>query len=190
MILNCKQEKKVDLNDLRDKISKGISVEELIQEDPLLYRQYKKTLDKLENIYLQTKFRNWETKAIWYWGTIKTYHFVSTDKSHNSYKDFKHINKSTHYNLNYNSDGFWNGYWGQKIVIINKTRGEIPFGELLKICDKYPYNVEIKGGCIVPLLCDTVLISSYKHPKDIYINLLDKDDMEQFSRRFEVIECK
>lgn len=173
------QGKRFDLIDIRDKIAKGVSVEKLTWDEPILYHQYGRTLEKLENIYLRTQFRNWETKVIWYWGK------TSTGKSHTVYKDYK---SDTHFNLNWNG-GFWDGYKGQKTIIINETRGEVPFKELLKICDKWPHSVNIKGKEPVPLLCDKVVITSCKSPTDIYCHSLDEDDnIDQFLRRCEVIE--
>lgn len=41
---------------------------------------------------------------------------------------------------------WWDGYEQQNCVIIDDFYGWIKYDELLKICDRYPYKVQIKGG--------------------------------------------
>nr|QTE03441.1 MAG: replication-associated protein [Tarsiger cyanurus CRESS-DNA-virus sp.] len=41
---------------------------------------------------------------------------------------------------------WWDGYTGQSSVVIDDFYGWIKYDELLKICDRYPHKVEIKGG--------------------------------------------
>jgi len=41
---------------------------------------------------------------------------------------------------------WWDGYTGQKTVIIDDFYGWLKYDELLKIADRYPYRVPIKGG--------------------------------------------
>lgn len=41
---------------------------------------------------------------------------------------------------------WWDGYQQQNTVIIDDFYGWIKYDEILKICDRYPYQVPIKGG--------------------------------------------
>lgn len=41
---------------------------------------------------------------------------------------------------------WWDGYEGQESVIIDDFYGDLPYGELLQILDRYPYRVQVKGG--------------------------------------------
>ncbi|ADD62457.1 replication-association protein [Human associated cyclovirus 1] len=41
---------------------------------------------------------------------------------------------------------WWDGYKQQSCVIIDDFYGWIKYDEMLKICDRYPYKVQIKGG--------------------------------------------
>ncbi|AEL87792.1 putative replication-associated protein [Bat faeces associated cyclovirus 4] len=41
---------------------------------------------------------------------------------------------------------WWDGYEQQKAVVIDDFYGWIKYDEMLKICDRYPYKVQIKGG--------------------------------------------
>lgn len=42
--------------------------------------------------------------------------------------------------------GFFNGYYGQEIILFDEFDGEIKLPEILQLCDKWPYSVNIKGG--------------------------------------------
>lgn len=65
---------------------------------------------------------------------------------------------------------FWDGYQGERRVLIDEFRGEIGVSHLLKWCDKYKCSVECKGGGM-PLLADTIIITSNLHPRDWWKDL-------------------
>lgn len=56
---------------------------------------------------------------------------------------------------------WWQGYTGQSVVIIDEFYGWIPYDVLLKICDRYPYEVEFKGGS-TQLAATKIIITSNK----------------------------
>jgi len=75
---------------------------------------------------------------------------------------------------------WWDGYAGQSTVIIDDFRGDFcTFHELLRILDRYPYRVEIKGGS-VPLESKTIIITSPKPPTEAYTT---REDIGQLLRR-------
>ncbi|AMH87652.1 replication-associated protein [Pacific flying fox associated cyclovirus-2] len=41
---------------------------------------------------------------------------------------------------------WWDGYYQQRSVIIDDYYGWLKYDELLKICDRYPHKVPVKGG--------------------------------------------
>lgn len=44
-------------------------------------------------------------------------------------------------------DGKWfDGYEGQEVALLDDFTGDIPLGQFLKILDRYPIRVEVKGG--------------------------------------------
>lgn len=57
------------------------------------------------------------------------------------------------------SNLWFDGYWGQKVAIIDEFNGEIPIEMLLKLLDGWPLRVQTKGGMTVwnP---ETVIITS------------------------------
>jgi hypothetical protein len=79
------------------------------------------------------------------------------------------------------SGKWWDGYVGQPTVILDEFRGELPFGELLQIIDRYRYRVEYKGGST--MLCALrFFIISDRRPDEMYLGVT-ATRREQFMRR-------
>lgn len=62
---------------------------------------------------------------------------------------------------------WWDGYSGQKTVLLDDFAGGLPFSTLLKVADRYPLSLPVKGG-FVPAAYDTLIITSNKHPSRWY----------------------
>lgn len=78
---------------------------------------------------------------------------------------------------------WWCGYTNQKSVVFDEFYGWLPYDLLLRICDRYPLEVETKGGAI-QLVATTFVFTTNKHPekwyKDVYY--------EAFKRRITLIK--
>lgn len=68
-------------------------------------------------------------------------------------------------------DQWWCGYMQQETVVLDEFYGWIPYDTLLRLCDRYPLDVEVKGGK-VNFASKTIIITTNKHPekwyKDVY----------------------
>lgn len=75
---------------------------------------------------------------------------------------------------------WWDGYNGQKVVIIDEFRGVIGIEHMLTWLDKYPCNVEIKGSQL-PLCAERFFITSNTALKDWYPNnpVVDTDALRR-----------
>lgn len=62
---------------------------------------------------------------------------------------------------------WWDGYTGQKSILLDDYYGYLPYCELLRVLDRYPYLVPYKGG-FVNAQWDTVIITSNKSPEKWY----------------------
>jgi len=62
---------------------------------------------------------------------------------------------------------WWDGYSGQKEILLDDYYGYLPYCELLRVLDRYPYQVPVKGG-FVQAQWDTVVITSNKPPAQWY----------------------
>lgn len=169
------QGKRHDLEDICDKINAGeLTSEDIAVDNPIIFHKYGRTLQKLEDIAMRKKFRTEMTKGIWYHGN------TGVGKSHKAFEGF---DPETHY-LYRHDNGWWEGYSGQETVIINDFRGEIKFAELLQLIDKWPYYVKRRGREPVPFVSKLVIITSSKHPNDIYCE--EEDSLNQLYRRMSI----
>jgi len=77
---------------------------------------------------------------------------------------------------------WWDGYYGQKTVILDDFRGDFcPLHELLRILDRYPYRVELKGSSAW-LRAETIIITAPLPPESYYLKA-EQAAMEQLNRR-------
>lgn len=173
---------RTDLKKTAEEISNGRKVDDIAIEDPTLYHQYGRTLNKLEDLALRKRVRTEMTKGIWYYGP------TGTGKSHKAFEGFT---PTTHYVHNVNDKGWWDGYTQQDTVIINDFRGEMKFAELLNLVDKWPHSVSRRNREPMPFISKTVIITSSIHPREVYLNACSADDrFDQLLRRFEIVELK
>lgn len=173
-----KQGKRTDLDGIKEDIMKGKKVDEIILEKPMIYHQYGRTLNKIEDLVMRKNYRKEMTKGIWYWGE------TGVGKSHMAFEGFT---PETHYVLP-NDNGWWDAYTQQDTVIINDFRGEIPYNQLLNLVDKWPFTVKRRNREPMPFTSKLVIITSSLKPEDIYHNRNDEDKIEQLLRRFDVIK--
>lgn len=172
------QGKRTDLIELKEKIFEGKAVDEVVLEDPHTYHLYGRTLNKIEELALRKKFRTEQTIGEWYYGE------TGVGKSHKAFEGF---HPDTHYVYPYDN-GWWDGYKGQDIVIINDFRGQISYGELLNLVDKWPHQVRRRNREPLPFISKKVIITSSIHPDMVYKNLSKEDKLDQLYRRFKIEE--
>lgn len=166
-----------DLEALREEINDGTTVDEIVMNDPMVYHQYGRTLQRLEDLRMRKVFRQHMTEGIWLYGE------TGTGKSETAFKDF---NPDTHYVWRY--DNGWNdGYTQQDVVIIDEFRGQMPMNELLMMIDKHPnYYVRRRGREPLPFVSKKVIITSALHPEEVYHNLAENDKLNQLLRRIKI----
>ena len=173
------QGKRNDLVGIKNRINEGVKVDDIIQENPMAYHQYGRTLNRLEDLRLRNLYRTWMTTGVWYWGT------TGVGKSHLAFEGFT---PETHY-VYPNDGGWWDGYSGQEIVIFNDYRGELTYSYLLQLLDKWPVTVKRRGREPVPFLAKKVIFTSSMAPEEVYHGVIAKgDDLAQLNRRLEVVK--
>lgn len=65
-------------------------------------------------------------------------------------------------------EGPWyDGYFGQKTLLLDDYYGDIPYSQFLKVLDRYPLQVPVKGSHIYAQW-DTIIITSNKQPETWY----------------------
>lgn len=172
------QGKRTDLNQVKDEILAGKKVDEIVLEDPILFHQYGRTLNKIEDLRMRTVYRTEMTEGYWYYGK------TGKGKSHVAFQGYT---PETHYVFP-DDNGWWDGYAQQRVVIINDFRGSIKFSEMLQMVDKWPYSVKRRNREPMPFVSKIVIVTSSLHPKDVYYNCCERDSLEQLTRRFTITE--
>lgn len=175
------QGKDEQFKEICDDIRTGqITSQEIRKDDPKLHWQYGRTFDQLEDDFLQTKFRTWMTKGIWYTGCS------GTGKSHTAFQDY-HPDKCYVWK---DDNGWQDGYKGQEIIIMNDFRGStMKLNELFQMVDKWPHHIRRRGKAPMPNLAKTVIITCVLEPKVCYKNALSElENWEQFERRFKIVK--
>lgn len=177
------QGKRTDLFELRDEIMNGKSVNEITLENPNIYHQYGRTIEKLESIYLNKKIRKEMTTCDWYYGD------TGTGKSHIAFTDYFNFEDPKSYYLHDTNDkGWWDHYSQQEYVVINEFRGEIPLKNLLDLIDKWPCKVPRRNVGTVNFTSKHIIITSSKSPSGCYPNCDDR--IEQLLDRIKIIHLE
>ncbi len=174
-----KQGQRNDLIDLKVRIEAGESVDDVCLDDPVMVHQYGRTLDRIADITLRKKWRNWMTEGFWFYGA------TGKGKSHFWKKTY---NPESHYVVETSDKGWWDGYSGQEVVIFDEFRGGTPYSELLSLVNDTPKRVPRRGREPVPFLARKVIITSALSPHECFKNLSFMDGWGQFYRRFHICE--
>lgn len=74
---------------------------------------------------------------------------------------------------------WWDGYSGEKTILLDDFYGDVKYPLLLKVCDRYPLQVPIKGS-FIHAQWDTVIITSNQTPEQWYPS---QYDISAFHRR-------
>lgn len=167
---NKEQGHRTDLDDVKQMVKEGKPMSEIAE----LCTSYQglRMAEKLKE-YITVK-RNWVPEVFWYYGP------TGCGKSKRAFEEAGENAWISGKDLRW-----WQGYDGHENVIFDDFRGDFcKFHELLRILDRYPYTVEVKGGSR-QLVAKKIWITCPLHPTDVYKN---QEDIEQLLRRITKIE--
>lgn len=133
----------------------GRSLQDLTKEYPVEFVKYHRGLERLRQ--LQTKPRNWITEVYVFWGD------TGSGKTREAF--------SRAPGAYFKPPGKWFGlYDGESDVIFDDFGGsECKLTDLLKLLDRYPCDVEVKGG-FVRFVPKRIFITSNRKPEEWYPN--------------------
>lgn len=163
--------KRTDIDEIKNMVRAGASREE-IWNKASNYQAYR--IGEIGvSLIAERQKRNWEMDVRWYWGE------TGTGKTRTALEEFPDAWISGR------DLQWWQGYDGHTAVILDDFRGNFcTFHELLRILDRYPYTVAVKGGSR-PLLAKTIIVTSSLPPECIYNT---KEDVKQLLRRISVVK--
>lgn len=164
---------RTDIAGALETIKEGGSIQEIIEAHPEEFVKYHKGLMAARLIYQPR--RNWKTQVLWFYGP------TGTGKSRKAYEEYPESY------FKQPSNKWWCGYDGQDSVIIDDYRRDLcTFSELLRLFDRYPMQVETKGGS-VQFLAKTIIVTTPKSPRDTWAGRTE-EDLGQLLRRIDRIE--
>lgn len=116
--------------------------------------------------------RDWQPEVLWFWGKSGS---GKTKKARELCRDPWISGRNLRW---------WDGYDAHEDVIVDDFRKDFcTFHELLRILDRYPYRVEVKGGSR-QLLAKRIIITAPEKPEDVYDT---REDLAQLIRRINSI---
>lgn len=72
------------------------------------------------------------------------------------------------------SNTWWDGYFNQKAVLLDDYKGQFNLQYFLRLIDKYPFQLQLKGSC-AQLHATKIYITSNTSPDDWYPNASPKE---------------
>lgn len=167
------QGQRSDLVEIKTLLDSGATIEDIADQHFSKWVVYRRSFQAY--IQMKSRSRKWQTKVHVYWGktgTGKTRFVMDQvmDSDFWSPGDYK----------------WFDGYQGQPIVIFDDYRGEYPLQLLLKLLDRYPMRVPIKGG-FTEWAPRKVYITSNIHPNEWYPNS-DRFSISAMFRRLHLVE--
>ena len=136
----CKQGQRNDLQLLVDDVigQPNLTRKDIALKYPTTFIRYFRGINELQRLVHPVAERMFKTETYYYWGP------PGTGKSRRALEEAQKTDDGTIY---YKPRGlWWDGYKQQTSVIIDDFYGWIKYDEMLKIMDRYPYKVQIKGG--------------------------------------------
>lgn len=165
------QGKRKDLDRVREMVSTGCGMRQIVGE--VQSYQGIKTAESLLK-YMERQ-RNFKPEVRWYHGS------TGSGKTRSAMNEFPDAWMSGR-NLKW-----WEGYDAHEVVVIDDFRKDFcTFHEFLRILDRYPYRVEVKGGSR-QLLARTMIVTCPWPPEVLYEGR-SAEDIGQLLRRIDDIK--
>lgn len=148
-----KQGNRSDWEAIAASVASGIDTYEIVQQYPYSLPSIR-AIERLKTLSL--KPLNRDVKVITIIGD------AGTGKSRYAYDNYPDLYSKPR-------GEWWDGYTGQKTVLLDDYYGYLPYCELLRVLDRYALQLPVKGGYVYAQY-DTIIITSNKHPKSWYSN--------------------
>ncbi|AIX11623.1 capsid [Bat associated cyclovirus 12] len=132
-----KQGERTDLQSCISDIQSGATIKKIAEDHPAVFIRYHRGIREYIRTVMPIKERDFKTEVYYYWGP------PGSGKSKRALEEAKQRGTSIYYKPR---GLWWDGYQQHDCVIIDDFYGWIKYDEMLKIMDRYPYKVQIKGG--------------------------------------------
>lgn len=165
-----------DLIDLKNTIDSGATLKEISQKHFEEFLRYNKGIK--EYMLLNQPKRTWKTELNVFVGP------AGCGKNKYVYDTFP---MDTICKVSCTQTGmWWDSYDGHENVILDEFHGQLPFGILLELTDRYPMDLPKKGS-MVNFIAKRIFICSNKLPEEWYPEMSkDADLWAAFLRRVNI----
>ena len=161
--------KRKDIDLAAEMVREGCTTRELAEAHPATFVRYHKGFAALRSALAPV--RDWVPDVTVYWGS------TGVGKSRRAREE-----TTAPYVWGPEMGKWFDGYESQEHVIMEEFRGQLPFGFMLRLLDRYECRVEYKGGSC-QFSPRKIVITSTKHPRDWYSDLEGSDKLDQLLRR-------
>lgn len=170
------QGKRTDIDVIKQAVKDHLPINEIIFNHATSY-QSMKCAELLFKYAPQPKCQKRLVK--WYYGQ------TGSGKTSSAIKECE--DKGLSYWMTAETLKWWDGYFGQQVVIIDEFRGDMAkYHWLLRLLDSYPVRVETKGSSIyLQPSTEMIIITSAFHPRKVFCTL---EDINQLLRRVDEIK--
>lgn len=156
-----KQGKRSDIDQVRDILAETGSMSQVVQQASS-YQACKMAEMVLK--YNEEPRPYGRRQVIWHYGA------TGVGKTYEAYKAHPDIFVPISFK-------WWDGYDGQKVVLLDDIRGDYcKFHEILMLTGERPFRVETKGGSRQAIY-DVIYITSPYHPNDLWQTVEDKSQL-------------
>lgn len=166
-----KQGKRTDLEDVYEMAKTNVEDTEISDYAPGLYMRYYKAIDRVKLNFL-CKDRSFTKMNVYY-----IYGAAGIGKSKQAHDADPNLFELTDYR-------WWNGYTGQKTILIDDFNGEIPYGYLLRLLDGYKFHLPTKGGFTWKMYSEVYITSNQP-----LCSFFSDAQMPAIKRRIKHIKC-
>lgn len=167
------QGKRTDIDDAVESISNGDSMRTVFRNHSSVAVKYHRGLQAVRWAYMEPRKLDEMPTVYVYWG------LTGVGKTRRAMEDFPDEDR---YVWNPSQGTWFDGYDGEKVIVFDEFRGQLPFAMLLNICDRHSCRVQVKGG-MVELQADKIIFTSCKHPREWYQIFDDQERYDQLDRR-------
>lgn len=170
-----KQGERNDIKRAFELLKSGCSDLTLFEEIPQVAFKYQRGIQAARMALARPRSKDVQPEILIYWGDSGT---GKTRKAIDEYPDAYILTKP-----NGNGTLWFDGYTGQTTMILDEFYGWVQYDLLLRLCDRYPLKLQIKGG-FVECTATRFIFTSNKPWQDWYPNIEDKSAMERRIKEF------
>lgn len=169
-----KSGKRVDLDEIRQEIKDGKSEAYIAENHFSQWVQYRRSFEAYRRLLVNEprRWKTWTNVLVGPTGLGKTRFVYQQHPDDDIYV--------------WGGDRWFDGYCGQRVALLDDFRGELTIGFMLRLLDRYPMQVPIKGG-FINWNPRRVYITSNHLPEHWYDNV-DRPSMDALTRRIDRLD--